>query len=287
VDSLDPCRYDVYLFRQKGFLVQRSQLEKFKEWTTRYISGFYTADDDFLNLNIQLKECHTHRVCNEMRQLSESLSMDNNGSLVAETIALFHDIGRFRQFQKYRTYKDAISENHCLVALDVLNEHKLLFDLPQDEQRIIQQAIEFHGVKELPALSERSLHFAKMIRDADKIDIFELLTKNYRLLADDPENFPWEIEYPDTPQWNPQIIRAVLHRELIHYDQIKTINDAKLLQLGWVYDIYFDYSLKQIYERGHLQSIIDLLPSTDEIRQVADCVLSYVRGRIQLNGSIY
>lgn len=260
--------------------MQDAQLNTLKEWFTEFVRGFYTADDDYLNANIHLKECHTHRVCNEMRQLAAELGMDDSDKRIAEAVALLHDVGRFPQFQKYRTYKDATSVNHCLLALNVLAEYKTLADLPGDEQTIIETSIEFHGVKDLPPLDERTLNFAQLIRDADKIDIFDLLVKNYRLLADDPDNFMWEVEYPDTPECNPHIIEALLNRELIHYEQIKTINDAKLLQLGWVYDIYFDCSLKQIHNRGYLRAIIDLLPKTDEVKRVAESVLLFVEERL-------
>jgi HD superfamily phosphohydrolase YqeK len=106
--------------------MQDSELIKFKEWFTDFVRGFYTADDEFLNANIQLKECHTHRVCNEMCQLTVALKMDESDSRIAEAIALFHDVGRFPQFQKYRTYKDTISENHCQLAVKVLAEHNVL-----------------------------------------------------------------------------------------------------------------------------------------------------------------
>ena len=261
--------------------MQDFQLQTFKEWFTDFVRGFYTVDDDYLNANIQLKECHTHRVCNEMRQLTAALKMDDNDVLIAETTALFHDVGRFPQFQKYRTYKDTISENHCLLALKVLTEHNVLADLPDDERVIVEKAIEFHGIKELPPLDERTLHFAKLIRDADKIDIFELLDENYRLLAHEPEKFTWELEYPDTPECNPEIINAIMNRELIDYKELRTVNDAKLLQLGWVYDVFFDWSLKQIHDRGYLQAIIDLLPKTFEVKQATDCILEYTKKRIK------
>lgn len=260
--------------------MKQEQLEIFKNWFTRYVSTFYTAEDDFLNRNIQLKECHTHRVCNEMRQLTGALNMNGNDVLLAEAIALFHDVGRFPQFQQYRTYKDSVSENHCLLALKVLAEHDVLADLPNAEQAVIEKAVEFHGAKELPQLEEQTLHLAKMIRDADKIDIFELLAKNYRILAEDPEKFTWELEFPDTPECNPEIIDALLSHQLISYDQIKTVNDAKLLQLGWVYDVYFDWSLKQIHDRGYLQAIIDLLPKTEQVKHVTGCIMNYTKQRI-------
>ena len=213
----------------------QKQFELFKQWFTEYVCTFYTVDDDFLNQNIKLKECHTHRVCKAMRDLAGALEMNAEDAILAETIALFHDVGRFPQFKQYRTYKDQISENHCLMALSVLRENNVLDKLPADERAVIEKAIEFHGAKNLPEMDERTLHFTKMVRDADKLDIFELLIENYRILAEEPEKFKWELEFPDTPECNPEIIDALLSNQLIDYGTIRTINDAKLLQLGWVF----------------------------------------------------
>ena len=260
--------------------MKQAKLEAFKMWFTEFVRGYYD-DDEFVNYNIRLKECHTHRVCKEMRDLSAALKLGQNDLLLAETITLFHDVGRFPQFKQYRTYKDQISENHCLLALKVLAEHNVLADLPDDERAVIEKAIEVHGAKEIPEMDERTTHFAKMIRDADKIDIFTLLVENYRILAVEPEKFKWELEYPDTPECNPVIINAILNQQLIDYRELKTVNDAKLLQLGWVYNIYFDWSLKQLCDRGYLQAIIDLLPETEDVRQATDYVISYVKDRIQ------
>ncbi|RKY13282.1 MAG: phosphohydrolase [Planctomycetota bacterium] len=260
--------------------MQDAQLKILKKWFTDFVRDFYTADDAFINRHVQLKECHTHRVCNEMRQLTAALEMDDNDRQIAETIALLHDVGRFPQIQIYRTYKDERSENHCLLALKVLAQQNLLADLADDEREVIEKSIEFHGVKDLPTLDEQTMHFAKLIRDADKIDIFDLLIKYYRQLAEDPETFGKEvIEYSTSPECNPEIIDALMNHKLIHYEQIKTINDAKLMQLGWVYDIYFDWSLKQIHSRGYLQEIIDLLPKTKPVKQATDCILDYTKER--------
>jgi hypothetical protein len=261
--------------------MNKSQLDGYKRWFTEYVRTFYTVDDDFLNQNINLKECHTHRVCKEMRDLSFALKMNPADFFLAETIALFHDVGRFEQFKQHRTYKDTISINHCLLGLDVLRKHRLLASLAGDERAIIEKAVEFHGSIKLPSLDERTLHFAKMIRDVDKLDIYELLVKNYRVLAETPEKFKWEVEFPDTPECNPSIVEALMNNDLVDYRQIQTINDAKLLQLGWVFDVYFDQTLIQIYDRCYLQALTNFLPKTKEIKQVTDHVLAYVQNRIQ------
>lgn len=260
--------------------MEKEHLDNLKDWFTDFVRGHYSNGDDFLNENVHLKECHTHRVCNEMRQLSLALGMNDSDALLAETIALLHDVGRFPQFKQYRTYKDQISENHCLLALKVLNEHDMLACLTNDEKVVVEKAIEFHGTKDIPEMDERSSHFTKMIRDADKIDIYQLLIENYCILAGEPEKFKWELEYPDTPECNPEIIQLIMSNQLIGYDLLGTINDAKLLQLGWVFNIYFDWTLKEIHERGYLQAIIDLLPETEEVIKVTDYILQYVNDRI-------
>ena len=261
--------------------MRQEQLDELKRWFTGFVAGFYADGDDFLNENVKLKECHTHRVCNEMRQLAGTLRLDEDDCLLAEAIALLHDVGRFPQIQTYRTYNDAASENHCLLGVTVLQETDALKNIEADERAVILKSIEVHGIKELPKLDVETELFAKLIRDADKIDIYELLIENYRILANEPEKFKWEVEFPDTPECNPEILDAILNQQLVHYSKIKTINDAKLLQLGWVYDVYFDFSLKQIYDRGYLQALIDLLPDTDQVRQATTKILDYTRARIE------
>ena len=99
--------------------MQKQQLEDFKRWFAEYAAGFY-ADDAFVNANLRLKEAHTRRVCDEMNYLTESLGLTESQRVVAETIALFHDLGRYEQFTKYRTFSDARSVPHGPLALEVL-----------------------------------------------------------------------------------------------------------------------------------------------------------------------
>ena len=261
--------------------MQQEQLDGLKQWFSGFVAGFYADGDDFINENVKLKECHTHRVCNEMRQLSCALRLDEDDCRLAEAIALLHDVGRFPQIQKYRTYKDAESVNHCLLGVEVLQETDILKNLDTEERNIIIKSIEVHGIKELPALEVQTALFAKLIRDADKIDIFNLLVENYLELAKNPDKFKSIMEVPDTDGYNPDIIDAIMSQQLINYNIIQTVNDAKLLQLGWVYDVYFDYSLKQIYERGYLQAIIDLLPEAEAIQRATTKIMDYVKARIE------
>lgn len=259
--------------------MNHKQLETFKTWFVNFVAGFY-GDDDFVNANIKMKEEHSRRVCDEMLYLADELSLTENQRLLAETIALFHDVGRFPQFLKYRTYNDPRSVNHCNLAVLVLTEHKLLDTLDPAEKQTILKAVEYHGVKQLPEnLAGDTLLFSKMIRDADKIDIYHVITKSYIQHRDDPDNFKLEIELPDLPECSPEVIDAIITGRLIDYRNLRSWNDMKLCALGWVYDVNFIPTLKRIKQRRFLETIFDFLPDNPDIRKVREKIFSYVENR--------
>jgi HD superfamily phosphohydrolase YqeK len=261
--------------------MNKEQLEKFKAWFDSFTARHYGADE-FVNANIKMKDEHSRRVREEMLYLANELKLDENQRLLAETIGLFHDVGRFPQFTKYRTYNDPRSVNHCLLALDVLKKEKVLSPLSAEEQQIIEKAIEFHGVKQIPEnLAGDTLLFSKMIRDADKIDIYNVITKSYIQHRDDPDNFKLEIELPDIPGCSHEVIDAIMTGRLIDYKNLRSWNDIKLCSLGWVYDVNFIPSLKRIRQRRFLETIFDFLPDNPDIRNVRDKIFAYVDSRLK------
>ncbi len=263
--------------------MKTQHLDTLKQRFAAYVRTFYVPGDDYLNNNLHLKECHTRRVCGQMRALAEALGMDDGDAVLAEAIGLLHDVGRFEQFKTYRTYKDVDSENHCLLGLRIIERQRFLDDIAPAEQTIIRAAVEFHGAKELPAMDERTRHFSQMIRDADKLDIFHLCVENYRLYHEDKEAFAFEVEFPDSPDISPAILEAILNDQLIDYRRVQTLTDAKLLQLGWVFDTYFDWTLQQMRDRGYIEGIARWLPDTEPARGA----LAHIQTRLseRLNAS--
>ena len=260
--------------------MNNGQLKKFKSWFDNFVAGFY-GDDDFINANIKMKEEHSRRVCTEMLYLADELSLTKNQRLIAETIALLHDVGRFPQFTKYRTYNDPRSVNHCLLALDVIQKEKLLAHLPDNEKQLIETAIKYHGDKKLPSnLAGDTLLLSKMIRDADKLDIFRVVTQGYKQYRDDPDNFKLEIELPDTSEYSGEVLDEVASGRLIDYKTLRTFNDMKLCQLGWVYDVNFIPALKRIKQRRFLETIFEFLPDTEDIAKARQKVFAYIDSRI-------
>jgi hypothetical protein len=261
--------------------MNNEQLTKFKAWFDKFVAGFY-GDDEYINANIKMKEDHTARVCLEMLFLADQLHLVGNQRLLAETIALFHDIGRFPQFAKYQTYVDPKSVNHCLLGVEVLQKENVLAQLADDERQIIETAIRYHGEKELPDnLTGDTLLLSKMIRDADKLDIFKVVINAYIQKRDDPDNFKLEIEVPDEPRFTPGVLEAILTGGRIDYKALRTLNDMKLCVLGWVFDVNFKPTFMRLKERRHLETIFEFLPDTPDIRKAREKIFAYVDSRIK------
>ena len=260
--------------------MQQHQLQKFRAWFDSYVAGFY-GDDDYVNANINLKDKHSRRVCDEMLYLADELGLSDNQRRIAEATAILHDVGRFEQFIKYRTYNDPRSINHCLLGLEVLRKMKVLDGLGQGEKEIIEKAIEYHGLTELPKdLDGDCLLVSQLLRDADKIDIFYVVTGYYEDYARDPDNFKIEVELPDEPWYSRDVLELVLNGQKIDYHILKTWNDMRLCQLGWVYDVNFAATLKRIRQREFVEKIIKFLPQTEDIRKVKNKIFAYIERRI-------
>ncbi len=261
-------------------VMEQEQLEKFRAWFGDYVAGFY-GDDEFVNANLKLKEEHSRQTCEEMVYLADELGLTGNQSRIAEVTALFHDIGRFEQFVKYRTYNDPRSVNHCLLGIEVLRQTKVLEGVDGSERQLIEKAIEYHGRRELPSdLDGECLLFSKLIRDADKLGVFYVVTDCYRQYRENPEAFRLEVELPDEPGYSQEVVEEILCGRRINYDRLRTLNDMKLLQLGWVYDVNFTATLKRIKKCKFLEMLIDFLPETRDIEMVKEKIFEYVDSRI-------
>ena len=260
--------------------MEQRQLAKFRAWFDDYVAGFY-GDDEYVNANIELKDKHSRRVCEEILYLAEELGLETNQKRLSEAIAILHDVGRFEQFIKYRTYNDPRSVNHCLLGLEVLRRMKVLDGVEEKEKEIIERAIEYHGAKELPSgLDGDCLLFSKLIRDADKVDIFYVVTEYYRQYRDSPETFKLEVELPNEPGYSAEVAEGLLRGQRINYNSLRTWNDMRLLQLGWVYDVNFTATLKRIKKRRFLEDVFDFLPKDETVAKVRKKIFEYVDSKI-------
>lgn len=258
--------------------MQREHLHSFTAWFERYVKDFYSADPK-VQAGIGLKEKHTGRVRENIVRIGSSLSLEENDLLLAETVALFHDIGRFRQYAVYRTFNDRRSENHALLGVRELSAAGVLAALAEDERELVLKAIEYHNLLELPPdAPERCLLFARLIRDADKLDILKITTDHYRRQGRE-SNPALEPGLPDTPGYSPVLVEDLLHQRRCGYDDVKNLNDRKLLLLSWLFDINFPHTLSEIAANDIVGKLMAVLPKTVALRTVHEQLRDYVARR--------
>lgn len=113
--------------------MKKDDLELLRKWFLDYTAQFFSSDL-FIQKNFDLKTEHTKRVCQNIRLLAKAQEINEEKCRLAETIALFHDLGRFEQFLKYKTFYDSESENHALLSLKILEKAGILNSFPLAEK---------------------------------------------------------------------------------------------------------------------------------------------------------
>lgn len=261
--------------------MDRLQLTALHNWFNNYCASFaMPVPED--QRNIAIKKNHTREVCANAVRIAAELNLGREDVLIAEAISLFHDVGRFPQYQQYKTFDDSISINHAALGAQVLLEAGVLRDLAQQDRDLIIRSIMLHNVFVLPeGLAEQPLLHARLVRDADKLDIMRVVLEYFSQDAGSRAEAV-AIGLPDDPgAYSPAVLACLMRGEMAKKSLLATLNDFKILQLTWLYDINFTSSFRMVQERGYIRQIGDLLPGTIEIRAAIEHVRSYVAGNVE------
>lgn len=257
--------------------MQKEELDFFKKWFLDYVDQF-SSPDVFIQENVELKIEHTARVCENILLLAKAENMDEKGCRLAEAIALFHDLGRFEQFTKYRTFKDSESENHALLGVKILENTGVLSILSRKEKNLILKAVEYHNRMEIPectGTTREFLFYLKLIRDADKLDILKLVSEDYEK-EEEFRNPALEFDMSDTPGCSENIVEDILNNRMAKLADAKNRNDIKLLRLSWIFDIRFPAAFALLRERGYLETILCSMTETEEVQMIREHIESYL-----------
>jgi putative nucleotidyltransferase with HDIG domain len=252
----------------------------FRRWFTDYAKSFYSPDKEDQK-NISLKEKHTFDVCKNMIEISGELGLSDTNTMLSEVIALFHDIGRFPQYAKYKTFRDRKSVNHGVLGAETLIERNILQNLPDKEQEFIIKAVRFHNAFSIPKVEgEDTIFFIKLIKDADKLDIWRVFLEYY----DAPEGERASavgLGLQDITGYSEEILSCILRGQMVSLSLLKSLNDFKLMHLSWVYDLHYKPSFRLLSERAYIDKIICHLPEDDKIQMASSVLKEYVRERLR------
>lgn len=226
---------------------------KAKKEFKKYVSNYNPE-----NPRIAIKIAHIERVANHCRKIAEELKLSKEEIQLAELIGLFHDLGRFEQVRIANTFSDRDSGiNHGEYSIKVLFDEGLIRNFIEDSKydKIIRIAVLNHNkVKIEDGLSEKELLFSKIIRDADKLDIFYAINNSY---------FPalfWYTNF-NIDEINSTVMQQLERYECINYSDIHNNADQILIFYAYVFDLYFKNSLKCIAQNKYLESFTKLVKS--------------------------
>ncbi len=273
----------MHMLPERHTAISDELVNDLKDWFAGYVWTFKEGDIDYRN--IVLKEEHTKRVCGEIIGIGSQLGLSDDDLRLAEIIALFHDVGRFEQYARYKTFADWQSENHAELGVTVLKRFGVLNQCNESTRDLIFRTIRYHNRAALPhGETEPCLFFAKLLRDADKLDIWRVVTDYYRR-KDGVRNGTLELELPDTPGFSDVVCQDLVNRKIVDINHVKTLNDFKLLQIGWVFDVNFEPTLRAVLSRRYLEMIRDALPQSERMDTLFAGIDEYCEERLRTMGN--
>ena len=249
-------------------------------WFSAFVKEYARGDSD-LRRNILLKESHTKRVCREALAIGRAMKLTAEQLRLIEVIVLLHDAGRFEQYTRHRTFSDAQSENHAKLTLAILRARHVLDRFDPHTRSIIRRAIAYHNLPKIPpGVKDRNvLLFSRLMRDADKLDIWRVVIHYYYAEADQ-KNHAIAIGLPDTPGISPEVLSDVCAERIVLSKHLRNLNDFKLLQMGWVFDVNFVPTLKAVQRRRYLERIRATLPNIPQVDKALQAIVSVMQRRI-------
>ena len=240
----------------------------------RHVAKFRGAGGA-LPFALEAKFYHTGEVCEiTERIVAGEDRFSPHEKLVFRLCALFHDISRFEQYDKFRTFLDRISFDHGDRSAALIDELGLVPELPDEDRACVIGAVRVHNKFAIPAdFPPAHLAAAKMVRDADKLAILRLIIRFFNGDHSDPAI---RLDLPDSPGWSPAILETAMSGKCVVYTDMKCINDFKLGLFAWSCDLNYPSSAALALDEDLFGSLRALLPASDDI----DRLLNSARARL-------
>ena len=208
----------------------------------------YAKQFDMANEMISKKYYHTFRVADYAKELAKTQNLDEHNTFIAYLCGLLHDIARFKQATEYKTFNDLKSFDHGDMGYNILIENDYILNYIKDEEskQIILKAVKNHNKYKIEEnLTDKQLFFAKLIRDADKIDILDKLT----------------IEIKDKSTTIDQDVMQTFKEHKTFKRDGTQRNDIteSIIALCLIFDLNFKESLKIIKEKQIIERNLNIL----------------------------
>lgn len=251
----------------------RAELMDAKQVFLDYAERF----DHAHNSKMELKIVHTMAVADVMKQLTDALQLPKRTAYLAHLCAMFHDVGRFEQLRRYDTFLDYKSVDHAALGCEVLVQEKILEELPEREQEMVLAAIHNHNKFRIEeGLDEETMLLCKLIRDADKCDIFRVFA-----CEDMVDTMGETLKQVAQETVSDLMLQSILEHRCVKKEDRKTGLDIWVGFLAFFFDLYFKESIAIAKGQGYYRQPFDRISFAEpETRRRVEKILEEVENYI-------
>ena len=219
----------------------------------------YAKNYDGNDSGIERKSLHTLRVAKLSKQIAMGLNMPPDDVDLAWFIGILHDIGRFEQGRRYGTFVDSVSVDHAELGADILFRDGLIDSFPTEGLKngwrlLCERTVRCHNKLSLPEdFDERTLTFCRLIRDADKADIFRVIaTTTFEARVGTARS-----KYTDEPEASPAVMDCVYEHRCVPGKIVRSVFDNHVAKCCMAFELCFDGTRQIVSEQGFLRALLE------------------------------
>lgn len=240
--------------------------DKFDEYATKY---------DLNEKMIAYKYKHSYRVVHECDEIAFTLKLEEDDTYLANLIGLLHDIARFEQWKQYKSFSDLKTVDHADYGCKILFEDGLIKDykLYEKDYELVRRAILNHNKYAIDGegMDENMLMHAKIIRDADKLDIlYSFANKSVLELEEDLDAGISE-----------KVHEMFFEHKTIDKNYVKNKNDIIVNHIALVFDLNFKYSIGTVLDKKYLENILKNSQNKELFKPYVDEAVKYLKGKMK------
>lgn len=228
---------------------------------------------------IEIKKKHSFRVMEVSKKLAESLNLELEKIDLATLIGLLHDIARFEQYTRFKTFNDYNSFDHGDYGVEILKESIRNYISIEKYDNVIKKAIKNHNKYAIEeGLNDEELLFSKIIRDADKLDLLYLATESI-----------WdgtEVQINDQKVSDDVIEEFKSHKQIKKATKNREKVDSIVITIAFIFDLNFKESYLIIQKNNYINKILEKFNFFDiktkkEFEEIKKIANNYILSKIE------
>ena len=243
----------------------------------------YLKQYDVSDGSIKMKIKHTYEVIYKSEYIAKALGLEKEDIELAKLIALLHDIGRFEQIKETKDFSDNKSFDHADYGAYILFNKGFIRNFIEDHRydEIIKTAIINHNKYQIQSgLNDKVLLHCKIIRDADKLDIFyEMINIFYQ--EKEIENINYSIV-------DDEILSKIYEKKTINRNYFKKKGKLQemIILLAFLFDINYQASFEIIWNEKYINQLFQKFDFRNEetkqkMQKMQEFLNQYVEEKIK------